>query len=126
MRYRRVTPQEKKIRDYLYQTTNCYGYNDKNSRIAIRKNKASNSRTYRRKVQGELGRVFDDLDMVEHQIACIRRGNWKKFPDECLLKSFEHKWSDNSRTCHLEDDKRTLQNEALKRLNKIKTREYWY
>ncbi len=126
MKDRRVSPQEKKIRDYIYQMTNCYGYNDKNSRTSIRKNKAMSLRAYRRKVQSELRGDLDDFDLVEHQVACVTRGNWKKFPDECLLKSFEHKWANNSRTCHIKQDKRTLQNEALKRLNKIKTREYWY
>ena len=51
MNKRKVTPQENKIRDYLHQRTNCYGKNDKSSRKAIKVNKATVRRSFRRNAQ---------------------------------------------------------------------------
>lgn len=123
---RRVTPQENKIRDYLNQRTNSYGENDKSSRKAIRVRKAWVNRSFRRTINNALETNHDDWGLVENEVNASKRLPWKKCPDECLLKSFEHKWSGNSRTEHTSFDKKNLQREALKRLSRMKTRYYWY
>ncbi len=126
MNKRKLTPQENKIRDYLHQRTNCYGENDKSSRKAIKVNKATVRRSFRRNTQNFIRDNDEDWEIIECKVANVVRANWRKAPDECLLKSFEHKWSDNSRINHLADEKKGLQLEALKRLNKMKTRVYFY
>lgn len=125
---RRVSPQEDKIRDYLYQRRNVYGENKKCSRKAIRVRKACVNRSFRRSVNNLVNVNSIDWDNTENKIASTKRPEWRKYADECLLTTFSRKWSDSSRIVRLSSDKALLQKEAYKRLTKLKNRFHceWY
>lgn len=106
----RLAPQEKKVRDYMNQTKNCYGENNKSSRKSIRYRKATVNRSYRRKNHNILKVGYLDIEAIKVNLLSHTRGDWQKFADESLI---EH-MSDYNRNSL----KGELQKEAIKRLKK--------
>jgi len=107
---RKNTPQEKKILDYVNQTKNAYGENDKSSRKAIRNRKAEVNRDYRREGKNILRGGDSDWESVDVELTEQQRIEWKKFSDEPLVE-------------HMADYNRNelsgqLQKEAIKRVKK--------
>ncbi|WNC68013.1 hypothetical protein RI845_15995 [Thalassotalea nanhaiensis] len=107
---KRLSPQEKKIRDYMNQTKNCYGENSKSSRKSIRYRKAVVNRDYRRKSHNILRIGYLDIESIEMSLSGQSRDNWKKFADESLIE----RMSDYNRNS-LNGE---LQKEAIKRIKK--------
>ena len=67
MMKRNTTPQENKVRDYMNQTQNCYGGNDKSSRTAIRRRKAWVNKSFRRmgtNILIQISRVNDSCELT--------------------------------------------------------------
>jgi len=107
---KRKTPQEKKVLDYINQTKNGYGENDKSSRKAIRERKALVNREFRRNSKQILNNEDGDWEKMDIEVSQQNRTDWKKAADNSLLE-------------HLSDFGRyapesPLQKEALKRLKK--------
>ena len=116
---RRNTPQENKILDYVNQTKNSYGENDKSSRKAIKKRKAQVNRSFRREESNILNQPIDDLEELDVELSEQPRNQWKKFADESLIEHLANGTSDSTRTKGVELDS-DLQKEAIKRLKKKK------
>ncbi len=106
----RVSPQEKKVRDYVNQTKNCYGENNKSSRKSIRYRKVAVNRSYRRNAHNILNVGYVDIETIEVSLSAQSRSDWQKFADESLI---EH-MSDYNRNSL----KGELQKEAIKRIKK--------
>jgi len=106
----RLAPQEKKVRDYMNQTKNCYGENNKSSRKSIRYRKSAVNRSYRRKNHNTLKVGYLDIEAIEVSLLAQSRDDWQKFSDESLI---EH-MSDYNRSSL----KGELQKEAIKRIKK--------
>ncbi len=117
MRNTRITPQERKIRTYTKQRKNSFGENDKSSRSVLRKRKRWVNKAHRRNVNNISNNGLLDWDEVDVQIKSAKRHNWKKWPDELILKTFMHKWSGSSRTNYKSPSKR-LRDEAIRRLRR--------
>jgi hypothetical protein len=103
------TPQENKILDYVNQTKNCYGENDKSSRKSIKKRKSYINRSFRREESNILNEQIGDLEKLDLELSEQPRKKWKKCADESLIESLA---SDTK----LESE---LQKEAIKRLKKM-------
>ena len=110
----KMTPQEKKIRDYTHQRKNCYGENDKSSRNALRKRKRWVNRSYRRSVKNKISL---DIESIDDSVKGVKKHDWKKGADELIINLFDRKWSGSSRK-RANLNKGKLQNEALKRIRK--------
>jgi hypothetical protein len=96
MAKRKRDPREEKVLDYLNQTANDYGENDKSSRKAIRLRKAWVNRTYRREVKAITARgAADDID---DESGGVRRSRWKKSPDRPLALDVEKRRGQNDET----------------------------
>ncbi len=117
---RKLTPQEKKIRDYENHRRNAYGANDKNSRNAIRKRKRWVIKAYRKKVNNLTSSKFKDAEDLEDTVSSVKKHGWRKYPDALLFEQLDHKWSGSSRTVR-KPHKSKLRDQALKRLKKSKT-----
>ena len=109
---RKNTPQERKILDYVNQSKNSYGENDKSSRKAIRDKKAAVNRDFRRAGRNILRSGESDWDNVDVELSEQERLDWKKCADELLI---EH-MSDYNRNELVGE----LQKEAIKRVKKQK------
>ena len=107
---KRSSPQEKKVRDYMNQTKNCYGENNKSSRKSIRYRKAAVNRSYRRKSHNILNVGYVDIETIEVNLSAQSRDDWQKFADESLI---EHMSDYNRNNLNGE-----LQKEAIKRIKK--------
>ena len=86
---RRKTPQEKKALSLSRDRRNAYGENDKASRKAIPRRKASVNRANRHQDQQALDKVLgipDEKldDAAEQRVLGRRRKKWRKWPDEPL------------------------------------------
>ena len=117
----RLTPQEKKIRDYSNQRVNVFGEGNKSSRKAIRKRKRWVNRAFRKAGKNVSQSGSQDIDSIDVDIADLKRHGWRKIPDELLIQRINHKWSGSSRSKvkpHVGD----LRNEAIKRVKKSKHR----
>jgi len=79
----RNDPREEKILDYLHESRNTYGENDKSSRKSIRFRKAWVNRTYRRGVDAALAAATDP-DEIADNVRAVRRMDWKKGRDDPL------------------------------------------
>lgn len=104
------SPQEKKVRDYMNQTKNCYGENNKSSRKSIRYRKAAVNRSYRRKNHNTLKVGYLDIEAIDVILLAQSRNYWQKFADESLI---EHMSDYNRNSLNSE-----LQREAIKRIKK--------
>ena len=107
---RKTTPQENKIRDYVNQSNNSYGENDKSSRKAIRNRKAAVNRDYRREGSNIIRSGDKSWKSIDVELSAQQRIEWKKFADESLIE-------------HISDYNRNelngeLQKEAIKRIKK--------
>jgi hypothetical protein len=112
------TPQEKKILNYVNQTKNSYGENDKSSRKAIRNRKAAVNRDHRRVGRSILRQTDSDWDLLDSRLSETQRKKWVKVPDESLIEHLYRAWSDSSRTKKKELNGK-LQKEAIKRLKQM-------
>ena len=80
----RITPQEKKIRDYSKQRKNDYAENDKSSRTAIRNKKRWLNRSYRRSVKNQLCLSPEEVD---DKVKSVKKHYWKKWPDSLIIET---------------------------------------
>ena len=106
------TPQENKILDYVNQSRNSYGENDKSSRKAIRNRKASVNRDFRREGRNILRSNEFNSEVIDVQLSEQERINWKKCPDESLVEHISD-YNRNELTSE-------LQKEAARRIKKSK------
>ena len=112
----RVTPQEKKIRDYSKQRKNDFAENNKSSRTAIRNKKRWLNRSYRRSVNNQLCLSTDEID---DRVMNVKKHYWKKWPDSLIIETLNKKWSGSSRSVRKPYES-LLRNEAIKRIKKSK------
>lgn len=113
----RISPQEKKIRDYSHQRKNSFGENDKSSRRALRQRKRWVNRSFRRSVNNAIANRVQACETIDANIKSLNRPNWKKFPDELIIEHFDKKWSGSSRS-KAKPVRSLLRKEAMKRLKK--------
>jgi len=83
---KRQSPQEKKVKDYINQTKNCYGENNKSSRKSIRYRKSAVNRSYRRKNHNILRIGYLDIEAIEVGLSAQSRNDWQKFADKSLIE----------------------------------------
>ena len=93
---RRKTPQEKKRLSLQKDRRNAFGENDKASRRAVPRRKASVNRANRRgdatALTGAIGVPDEHVDTeVEQRLLGRRRKRWHKWPDEPLGEALERK-----------------------------------
>ena len=110
---RHNTPQENKLLDYLHQSKNQYGENDKSSRKAIRHRKAQVNRQFRRAQKSLInqGKTAEDIDTALSQQP---RLNWQKYADAPLIERITQAKNDKPLS--------QLQQQALVRLQQQKRR----
>jgi hypothetical protein len=80
---RRRTPQEKKRLSYKKDHRNVFGRDTRATRKGIPRGKATRRRRYRRKLKDQLRAVEFGIH-ESAQAARVRKGGWRKVPDEPL------------------------------------------
>ena len=93
---RRKSPQEKKRLSLGKDRRNAFGENDKASRTAIPRRKASVNRANRRgdstALAGAVGVPDEAVDAeIEQRLLGRRRKVWRKWPDQPLGEAIERK-----------------------------------
>lgn len=88
---KRLTPHQKKALSYARDCRNDFGQNDKASRKAIPRNKATEHRAARRVAKARLRHDPENAPLR------VKRGWWRKFPDLPLGADLESRHHGNSR-----------------------------
>ena len=115
----KVTPQEKKIRDYSKQRKNAYRGNN-SSFVAVRKRKRHINRSYRRLVKNQLVQPIEDIDNSINNIK--KHYWWKKSPNVLIIETLDSKMPGSSRYSRVSPHKSRLRNEAEKRIRRSKAK----
>ena len=114
-----LTPQDKKVKSYQKDGRNRYGENDKASRKAIPKRKASVNRSNRRQEKRALDVAEVDPDAAEEAISTVNKKRWQKSPDRSLAEHIDKAWDYGREGLdERREDKMGLRREAKKRLKK--------